>query len=98
LDSVARINEALEKLKSCIEEQNNKLFDIFLHNALQPSINIDELISNITVLKQSIEHNYNPEEAVLRLRLMNLMSKKIGLLIEEKDLEDRLISICKSKK
>jgi hypothetical protein len=38
-------------------------------------------------LKQSIELKYEPEEAVLRMRLMNLMGKKIGLLIEEKDLE-----------
>ncbi len=32
------------------------------------------------------------------MRLMNLIGKKIGLLIEEKDLEDRLKSLCKSKK
>ena len=53
LNSISRVNLALERLKYTIQQQNNKLFNIFFHNALQPSIDIDELISNITVLKQS---------------------------------------------
>ncbi len=85
-------------MKTLVYQQNNKIFHIFLHNALQSNISIQELVSNVTVLKQSIELKYEPEDAVLRMRLMNLIGKKIGLLIEEKDLEDRLKSLCKSKK
>jgi hypothetical protein len=38
-------------------------------------------------LKHSIEFYYKPEEAVLRMGLMNLVGKKIGLLIAERDPE-----------
>ena len=72
------------RIQQYVKNQNNKIFHVFLHNALQPETNIEELITNVTVLKQSLQHEYEPEEAVLRLRLMNLIGKKIGLLIEEK--------------
>ncbi len=41
IDSVCKVHEALLKLKAHVNEQNNKIYNIFLHNALQPNINID---------------------------------------------------------
>ncbi len=63
--------------KAYVYGLNNKIFYIFMHNALLSNINIDKKITNITVLKQ---------ESVLKMRLMNLMVKKIRLLNEEKSL------------
>lgn len=41
INSLFKVHEALLKMKLEVQEQNNKIFNVFLHNTLQPHVEID---------------------------------------------------------
>lgn len=61
INTLFKVHEALTSIKVEVQEQNNKIFNVFLHNTLQMQVEVEELISNVRVLKQAIELKYEPE-------------------------------------
>ena len=81
LNSLSNIHKKLFQIQKLFEHNNIKAFDIFLFNIKQPEITLEELIHNVKVLKQAVDYSYSPIEEILRLRLLNIIGKKIALLL-----------------